>query len=391
MRRCHGRIAGRADVSGAQQRLSKDTSTAWALHRAYPSGEEPIGAHPFEATGENMEEKPSEACDGVQRHRALPIPPLRVLPSERHLPIGAGEQPPMGDRYPMGVTCQGAEDLVRPGQWGLGVDHPLHALHGQKALVPDRWGGPPLARALHAEGILSGRLPQRRQERAPAETAEETYREKEAFGTWAPGGAIQRQPPCGDQTMDVGMMVQGLTPGRQDPEKAALGSHMRWVTRDGLEGLGHGLEQQGLPDTRMLEGEGTARSRKGKNPMAGGDVQEFPLAGGQPGGLGTALTRGAGPIVAGVLTALLMPAVVARARMASQHGGAAWPDRVEDAAVRRRGHRPLAGQRRRPIRLDDVGDFQPRAGHGWESEGAGCGNNASGLGMVARACGLTGS
>ena len=53
--------------------------------------------------------------------------------------------------------------------------------------------------------------------------------------------------------MDVGMMVEGLAPGMQDPEKANLGASMLGITGNGLEGLGDGLKQQGaqlvvLPD-----------------------------------------------------------------------------------------------------------------------------------------------
>jgi hypothetical protein len=42
------------------------------------------------------------------------------------------------------------------------------------------------------------------------------------------------------------------------------------VTRNGLEGLGDSLKQQGIHDTRILQGERTELSREGNNHMAVG-------------------------------------------------------------------------------------------------------------------------
>lgn len=124
-RRGRGRINGRADVSGAPWCLPEDTSTERQLDRAYPIREEPIVANPLEATGQNMEEKPSEEFDGVEGHRALPIAALVILPSERHLAIGTGEEPPIGDRPSMCIAGQVLEHRLGPGQWRLGIDDPL--------------------------------------------------------------------------------------------------------------------------------------------------------------------------------------------------------------------------------------------------------------------------
>jgi hypothetical protein len=43
--------------------------------------------------------------------------------------------------------------------------------------------------------------------------------------------------------MDVGMMVQGLSPGMQDPEKSDLGASVLRITGDRLERLGDRLKQ----------------------------------------------------------------------------------------------------------------------------------------------------
>src|SRR5215471_7998181 len=147
---------------------------------------------------------------------------LIVLPPECDLAIVTGKQASIGERHAMGVTREIAEDLLRSSQRRLGVDHPLCLLKGREALVPGRPGTPLLALPLHTEAFLGRRLPQCRQEQAPKHPAEHPHWQEEAFGTRDPGGAIQRQPACWDETMDVGVMLEGLAPGVQDPEKADL-------------------------------------------------------------------------------------------------------------------------------------------------------------------------
>lgn len=73
---------------------------------------------------------------------------------------------------------------------GFGIDDPLHLLQRHKELAPGRWSAPPLALALHAEGILRGCLPQRRQERASKKPAQDADWEEEAFGARGPRRAI---------------------------------------------------------------------------------------------------------------------------------------------------------------------------------------------------------
>src|ERR671924_1445922 len=121
-------------------------------------------ADALEAMRQDMEEKPSEKFDGLQRHGALPLPPLVVFPPKRHLAVATRQQPPIGDGDPMGVASEVAEHLLWPGQRRLGVDHPLRLLQGRQELAPGRWSPPALALALQAEAVLDSGLPQCRQE-----------------------------------------------------------------------------------------------------------------------------------------------------------------------------------------------------------------------------------
>jgi hypothetical protein len=167
-----------------------------------------------------MEEQSSEEFDGVKRHCALSIAPLIVFPSKRDLSIGAGEQPPIRDGHAMRIPGQILEHLVRPCERGLGIDNPLRLLQSREELAPGHRGTPSLALPLHAQALLDGCLPQRRQESASKKPAQDADWQEEAFGTGDPGRAIEGETTSGSQAMDVRMVVQSLPPGMQNAQKA---------------------------------------------------------------------------------------------------------------------------------------------------------------------------
>ena len=169
-----------------------------------------------------MQEKASNEFDRVEGHEALPIASLIILPPECHLTIVTGEEPPIRDGHTMRVAGQGAEYPLRPGQRRLGVDHPLRLLQSREQLAPGSRAAPAVALPLQAQTLLDSGLPQRGQERAPKQPAEDTHGQEEALGTGDPRRAIQRETSRGDQAMDVRMMVQCLAPSMQDAEKADL-------------------------------------------------------------------------------------------------------------------------------------------------------------------------
>ena len=242
-----------------------------------------------------------------------------------------------------------------------------------------------MALTRHTEALLDGCLPQRRQERAPQQPAEDTHWQEKARGTGDPRRAIQRQATCGDQAMDRGMMVQRLPPGRQDPEKADLGASVLGITGNRRERLGRGLKQQAVDHARMLQGEGTELSRKGKNHMTVGHLQQLAFAGCEPGSLGTPLALGAVPIAVGVITDRLVAPVITLSFVAPEDRRAARRDGLEHPVLCRRGHGAIAGEVGVPRVPDDVGHFQERAAHSWGAEGAGGGHSSRGLGMTASA------
>jgi hypothetical protein len=84
--------------------------------------------YPLEAPRQDMQQKAPEEFDRVERHEALTITALVILPPEGHLAIGTGKKPPIGDGHAVGIASQVAEDPLWSRQRWLGIDHPLRLL-----------------------------------------------------------------------------------------------------------------------------------------------------------------------------------------------------------------------------------------------------------------------
>ena len=113
------RVHRRARLSGRQEGLPEELPTPWELDLAPPIREEPKVPYPLEATRQDMQEKAPNEFDRVERHEALALAPLIIFPSERHLALSTGEEPPIGDGHAMRIAGQVAQDQLWPGQGGF--------------------------------------------------------------------------------------------------------------------------------------------------------------------------------------------------------------------------------------------------------------------------------
>jgi hypothetical protein len=81
-----------------------------------------------------QQETPDEFIGGQSHRFDLAAGPV-VLPLERDLIVSHIEQAVVRDGYAMGIAAHIVEDLLRPGEWTLGVDHPLGSFRSLE--VPD--------------------------------------------------------------------------------------------------------------------------------------------------------------------------------------------------------------------------------------------------------------
>src|SRR2546429_1175377 len=95
------------------------------------------------------------------------------------------------------------------------------------------------------------------------------------------------------------MLVQLLAPGVEDGEAADLGSEMRGIRGDVLERLGDRAKEQAIEEARVLERQRPEVMRQSKDHMAVSGLEDLPLSGSEPRGLGRAVTFGTAAVAAG--------------------------------------------------------------------------------------------
>jgi hypothetical protein len=104
------------------------------------------------------------------------------------------------------------------------------------------------------EGQSSGakRSPQAGDELAPKHFAEHLHRKKESV-TWAnPGGLIESEPSRWNDAVNMGMMLQVLSPCMENAQEADLGPEMTRVCRNLQERRRAGTEQQIVKNAFVL-------------------------------------------------------------------------------------------------------------------------------------------
>jgi hypothetical protein len=93
-------------------------------------------------------------------------------------------------------------------------------------------------------------------EEATEETGEDADRQKESGATRDPPSAVGREATARDDTVQVRMMHEGLSPTVQDGEEADLCAEMLGIGGDGAQGLGGRAKQEAIDLRFVLEGDG---------------------------------------------------------------------------------------------------------------------------------------
>ena len=163
-------------------------------------------------------QEPADAClggDGADLER----PGLGVLVCEGDPAVFESEDAVVADRHTKDVRRERREGLSASAN-RLTMDHPV--------LFPDRRGDTvnhrgPAQRLTQFGTIQEGKRLDWNQEGLPG---------------WEPLTAIGRKPARGHQIVYMGMVVQGASPGGQDPDHAARSADKPWIQGEFLEGLG---------------------------------------------------------------------------------------------------------------------------------------------------------
>jgi hypothetical protein len=154
-----------------------------------------------------MEQEAPDELGRVQRHRLLPVMMPIVLPAEADLPLREVEEAVIGYGHAMGVPPEILQDLRRPAEGRLGVDHPLGRAEGHQS--PREGGGVLEGRERAGEVELAVRVRrlQLREEQPSEQPREHAHREEEPRPTADPALAIGGQAPARDHAVEMGVMA----------------------------------------------------------------------------------------------------------------------------------------------------------------------------------------
>jgi hypothetical protein len=199
------------------------------------------------------------------------------------------------------------------------------------------------------------------EELSAEEPTEETNREKEAVSTAEPALFVRTQASTGNDTMDMGMVVEVLAPGVQDRKTGDLCAEKFGVSAEGEQGLGNGAKENPVHGAAVAEREGRELLREGEHHVEVLDREEFLLALLEPEGSSRGLTLGAMPIAARVIDWLLVTADVTFLEVASESRGPALRQVVQDPALL--SGRSVSLDVRRTVFADDIGHFWPMVRH----------------------------
>ena len=136
------------------------------------------------------------------------------------------------------------------------VDHPLLVAQGGEEPLPGCGLGEFPTAPRQGQVALRVEVLQPREVQAPKTPREDPDGQEEVGTTWHPLCAIGCYAPGGQDTMEMGVMVQLLAPGVQHGEAANLRPEMLGVPGDVLERLRHGAKEQTIEQARVLERQG---------------------------------------------------------------------------------------------------------------------------------------
>ena len=83
---------------------------------------------------QDMEQEAPDEFIGGQGHRFDLVASPVIFPLEAGLIVFDIKQAVVGDGHAVGIAAHIVEDLLRPGEWALGVDHPLGSFRAGQML-----------------------------------------------------------------------------------------------------------------------------------------------------------------------------------------------------------------------------------------------------------------
>jgi len=177
----------------------------------HPVGQEAEVPQPLEAARRDMQHQPPQEFYGLERQGAQAVATSIILVTKGHLATLQGHEPVVGDGDAMRIAGQVGEDVLGILEGLFGVHDPLLGAQGGEEPLP-RGGLGELPTAPHqGELALRVELLQAGEVETPEAPCKDPDGQEEVGTTRHPPCPIRRDPPGGQDTMEMGMVTTTLT------------------------------------------------------------------------------------------------------------------------------------------------------------------------------------
>lgn len=272
--RTRWRIIGRSSliriivvVVRARRRRRQQLAAKLDFGGAVAVCEQAVMTNAMETVRQGVHQKAPNELASLERHRFAPTVLAIILPAEGHTTIGQRDQPAVGNGDAMGVAREISEHLLGAGEWTLGKYDPFAPAQRREILLERRWGFKD--REIGKELKLAGSecRVEILQEQPAEETRQHPNGQVEVWSARNPALAARGYSTTWHDAVDVGMVIEVLTPCMEDGGQTDPGAQMFGIGGDGRKRLGSGLEQQAVHLGLVLVGNGSDLRRQREHDM----------------------------------------------------------------------------------------------------------------------------
>ncbi len=232
------------------------------------------------AVGQDVEEKATDELVRCKPHDAAAPAAAIVLVGEGHPIVVDGDEPRIGDRGAMGVAGEVGQHSLGSAERRLGADD--EGAVGERAQALGESGGlgewGQIAEETEFAATKSGF--QAVEEQAAEGLRQGADGEQEVGFAGDPGLSVEGDTAAGDETVNVGMMGQRLSPGVEQGDEADPSAGAFDGKRH--ERLGGGAHQEAVDRLVVLESDLGRRRRQGEDDVEGGNRQQLGLTSSEP-------------------------------------------------------------------------------------------------------------
>jgi hypothetical protein len=343
-----GCLGGRGGFCGGEQSVG-----AGKLGVDVAGGEEAVMANLDEAFGQDVQDEATEKLLGRQSDFGV------AASAERDAAVIERDEAMVADADPVGILAEVAEDLLLVAEGRFAIDDPSASsepfAQAVKGLGVSVGGGGPGEAELSP---LVGELEDVEQLVAKACT-EDAHGNEVVERSGDPAGAVERQAPCGNDTVDMGVKPQVASPRVQDAGDGELGAEMARIAPE-LEQRGGGASKESVEDEIGIDQRESAQlPGQGEDDVKGVGGQHARHALCDPAGLVERLALWTVPVATRVVGELLdVAARGAHVLVAAELGRPAASNVAQDGLLLRR--QSVSACEVLAVSTDDVRDLQQR-------------------------------